>query len=63
MRIPNTLPTTLRLSLSFPFLQIFLRRLSFELLEFCPSIFEDLHGNVKPVDLGRTDISGVVGRG
>jgi hypothetical protein len=63
MRIPNTLPAILPLSLSFPFLQIFLRGLSFELLEFRPPVFEDLYGEIEPVDLGRTDISGVVGRG
>jgi hypothetical protein len=64
MRTPNTLPAILPLSFSFPFLlQIFLRGFSFELLEFRPPIFEDLYGDVESVDLGRTNISGVVGRG
>jgi len=63
MRVPNTLAAISSLSLSFPFLQVFLRRVSLELLEFRPSIFENLYGNVEPIDLGRADISGVVGRG
>ena len=63
MRVPNTLSAIFSLSLSFPFLQVFLCGLSLELLEFRPSIFENLYGNVKPIDLGGADISGVVDRG
>jgi len=63
MWVPNALPAVLSLSLSFPFLQIFLRGLSLELLELRPSIFEDLYRDIKSVDLGSPDIdiSGVVG--
>ena len=63
MRVPNTLPTIFGLGLSFPFFQIFLGGLPFELLKFRPALFEDLYGDIKSVDLGRADISGVVGGG
>lgn len=45
------------------FLQTSFRGFSFELLEFYPSVSEDLCGSVEDADLGRTDISGVVGQG
>jgi len=61
--VPNSLPATLGLGLSLPFLQILLRGLSLELFEFHPSVFEDLYGKIQSVDLGRTDISGITGRG
>ena len=63
MWVPNALPTTLSLSLSFPFLQIILRGLSFQLLELRPSIFEYLYGNIESIDLSGADISGIIRRG
>ena len=65
MWVPNALPAILSFSLRFPFLQIFLRRLSLGLLELRPSIFEYLYGDIESVNLGSPDIdiSGVFGRG
>lgn len=61
--VPNALSVILSLGFSFPFLQIFFRGLPLKLLESRPSVLEDLCGNIQPVDLCRTDISGIVGRG
>lgn len=61
--VPNALSAILSLSLSFPFLEVLFGGLSFELLESGPSVLEDLHGDIQAVDLCRTDISGIVGRG
>ena len=63
MRVPNAFSTAPSLGLSFSLLQIFLRGLSFQLLELRPSIFEYLYGDVESIDLGSANISGVVGRG
>lgn len=63
VRVPNTLSTILRLGLGFPFLQVLFRRLSLEILELRPPVFENLDGDVKSVDLRRTDISRILRRG
>ena len=63
MRVPEALSIISCLRLSISFLQIILCWLSFEFLEFRPSVFEDLYGEIESIYLSRTNISDIVSGG